>query len=175
MSLLKRWKESREKRSEGGFNIVEMVVAMALFVAVGGSFVYATIVMEDARVQSGEQTKAVISQGGISNSFRSDISGAKALKLNETATSLNVAKADGSCVRWTIERAPGAESSSVLRASSTTGPADGRGSALSEDLQGGSLSLSSTKASLQLNYNAGSTLSESVKLNLAGADGGACW
>lgn len=165
MEKLKFWLNAR-RRDQRGASLIEVVIALALFSVLSGTVIYASIVIEDARKTSLQQTTSTISQTGISNSFRNDVSKAKALRFEEETGSLAVARADGACVIWTVRTNPGASSSSLVRASAQgSAPTLESGSELAEAIEVGSLSLSSNSAELNLSFSSGEDFRESVSLS----------
>jgi len=163
------------KSDERGVTLLEAVIAMALFFAIGGSFIYASTVVYGARNQSIKESTSTISQTGISNSFRTDMSNAKGTKL-VSANNLLIARSDGSCVSWTISQ-PSSGSPKVLLRGSAQGAAVAAGSSreLASGISAGALSLGPSGAALNLTYSNGSKFSESAPLELSGSDGGVCW
>ena len=152
------------------------MVTIALFVAIGGSFVYASIALEDARKTSSLQTKSTISHTGVFNNFRHDVSTAKAVRLDESGTVLDIAKADGVCSRWTIGSGTVETPGNVLRATTQDRiPDNFVGSEIANDVESGSFSVDSNLVSISLNFVEADKLNESVRLNLAGTDESECW
>lgn len=177
---------SRRGADQRGVSLVDTVISLALFFAIGGTFVYASIVIEDARKTSLYQTKSTISQSGVSNSFRSDVNKAKAVKVSDTGKRLTIAKADGSCALWAIEAAAPVSSGSnpvvptdkLMRATSQDAPPSLIGaSELLSDIERGEGSMSATggKVALSLEFVSGDKLNEKISLDLAGSNGGECW
>jgi len=155
--------------------MLEAVISMVIFFAIGGSFVYATTVIEDSKKQSLNQTKSTISQSGISNGFRSDISNARGIKL-VSDKNLLVARTDGTCVSWTLAQTQGLTTSSLLRGSAQgAAVVAGSGTSLSDGITSGALSLDGDSASLTMNYSSANSFREAVPLRLAASDGGTCW
>ena len=155
--------------------MVEIVIAMVLFFAVGGSFVYASSVIESSRKQSLNETKSTISQSTISNSFRADINSAKALKLN-SASNLLVARSDGKCVSWIVSKTANETSSKLYRSVGQGVAASAKGSEMTSKISNPAIfNLGSDTASFNIAYSNGSTFKESAPLRLSGSNGGVCW
>jgi len=164
-----------ERRNQRGTTLVEVVIAMVLFFAIGGSFVYASIVLESARKQSLTETKSTITQSAVSNSFRADINGAKALKLS-SANNLLVARSDGKCVSWTVSRASGATTSKVFRSEGQWVAASStKNREFATGVSSAAFSVDAENAGFNIVYSKGGTLKENLPIRLSGSDGGVCW
>ncbi len=160
-----------------GVTLVEVVVAIALFLVVGGGFVYATTVMVDAKDQNYAETKSSIRDNGLLNSFREDARGSMAARTDSTQTAIRFAKPDGSCVRWTIgTTAVGKELVRSVyapgEAYTTTG---GVKSTMASDVQSGKVTTNAKTTTLEVTYTDGKKLSETVKYDLVAREGGTCW
>lgn len=177
MTMATKWMRiiAARKRNQRGTTLVEVVTTIALFMAVGGSFVYAAVVMEDARKTSLEQTQTTISESGIATIFRSDIGNAKGIQLNDLGSDLSVAKSDGSCVLWSIMDDPETSDAILVRSKSPSGAPSPEGAPIASGIAVGTLSASSDSAGISLDYSSGSSFTETVPLELAGNDGGVCW
>lgn len=175
MNRLREWASRlKRNRNERGNTLIEVVTTVALYMIIGGAFVYASMVIIDARETSGEETASVISLSGMSNTFRDDISNATAVKVNELSNVLSLARADGTCVRWSIVETPDSETSEAFRANAKTTAPKVQGAPFAEGITEGSFSSVDGVVKLDLKFESGKTLNESVKLNLAGNNGGGC-
>ena len=174
MDLLRKW-ASRLKRDERGLTLIEVVTTVALYMIIGGAFVYASMVIIDARETSGQETASVISLSGMSNTFRDDISNATAVKVNDLSNVLSVARSDGTCVKWSIVDTPDAETSEAFRANNRGKLPTIQGAPFAEGITEGSFSNVDGNVKVDLKFESGKTLNESVRLNLAGNAGGGCW
>ena len=163
--------KNRAKHDENGHTLLEVVINIALFVAIGSSFVFGTLVIQNARASSVHETKAVISETGIANSLRNDISSAKNTKLNDVDKSLAIAKVDGTCILWTLQTNDKNEVSLVRENSNTASNQKGE---IASGLKSGSISLNNERVTIELEYPSGKTFEEKVPLELANSDGGAC-
>lgn len=139
------------------------------------AFVYASMVIIDARETSGQETASVISLSGMSNTFRDDISNATAVKVNDLSNVLSVARSDGTCVKWSIVDTPDTETSEAFRANNKGKLPTIQGAPFAEGITEGSFSTVDGNVKVDLKFESGKTLNESVRLNLAGNAGGGCW
>ena len=171
---LKLWIAKRRK-DEQGFSLVDVVVSIALFSAIGFVFVYATITLEGARKQSMEETSSTISQTGVTNAFREDIADAKAVKVNAVGDALSVARADGSCVVWEVKAVPGGVDSTLHRSTAVSSAPVIRAYPLSKGVATGKFTLEGNSVGIKIDFNSGKGFNEKATLNLAGSNGGACW
>lgn len=175
MNRLREWASRlKRNRNERGNTLIEVVTTVALYMIIGGAFVYASMVIIDARETSGEETASAITMSGMSNTFRDDIANATAVKVNDLKDVLTLARSDGTCVRWTIAKTPDSETSEAFRANAKNTAPKVQGAPFAEDIRQGSFSNVDGSVKVDLKFESGKTLNESVKLNLAGSDGGGC-
>lgn len=159
----------KARKDQKGNSLLEVVINIALFVAIGSSIVYATLVIEDARKHSLEETKAVISETGIVTALRSDVSNARSLSLNDVNKSLSIGKTDGTCVSWSLY--PEADNTiSLVRAE----PQNSLRGELATGMKNGSLTVGSDKVAVKLEYPSGKKFEEKVPLELIVDNGDAC-
>lgn len=174
MNRLRAW-ISKIKHDERGVTLIEAVTTVALYMVIGGAFVYASMVIIDAREVSGEETASTISQSAMGNTFRDDISNATAVKLNELGNVVSVARTDGKCVNWTIAKTPEAETSELFRANAQGSAPQVQGASIAEGITEGAFSNTSGVVGIDLKFASGKIFDDSIRLNLAGNDGGGCW
>lgn len=160
---------AKAKTDQRGTTLLEVVINVALFIVIGFTIVYATIVIEGARKQSLEATKAVISETGIVNILRNDVGEAKSLNLNEEDKSLSIGKIDGSCVNWSLYTQAD-NTVSLIRSESQKSL---RGE-LASGMKSGSLAVGSDKVTVKLEYPSGNSFEEKVPLELIVSNGDAC-
>lgn len=175
MDRLREWASRlKEKRNERGNTLIEVVTTVALYMIIGGAFVYASMVIIDARETSGEETASAITMSGMSNTFRDDIANATAVKVSDLKDVLTLARSDGTCVKWSIVKTPEAETSEAFRANAKGRAPSVQGAPFAQGITEGSFSNVDGSVKVDLKFESGKTLNESVKLNLAGSDGGGC-
>lgn len=162
------------KEDERGFSLVEVVLAMALFVVIGSVFVFAVKAIVNVQGSSNQKATSVISQSGISNIFRNDVSNAKAVNL-VNGSYLQLAKTDGTCVNWNLGKPSSDSSLNLYRSKATGAPAATAQSSLQDGIATGALALTGDRVSMKLNYPNSTSFDESYTLGIAGTDGGACW
>lgn len=172
----KRIAKLRRNPDERGVTLVDAVMAVALFFAIGGAFVYAFSTLVLTEKNTVDQAQTTISESGITNSFRGDISNARGFKLNSNGSNLLVARSDGSCVSWTIKPTSSTAPGELLRTSAQNQAAAlNGGSVLARDVGSGTITLGRSNAELSIIYDSGAKLTESVPLTISGSDGGVCW
>jgi len=162
------------KDDESGFSLVEIVIAMALFAVIGSVFVFAIKAIVNVQGTSNQKATSVISQSGISNIFRNDVSNSKAVNL-VNGSYLQLAKTDGTCVNWNLGKPSSNSALNLYRSKASGAPAATSQSSLQDGIATGSLSLTGDKVSVKLNYPNSTSFNESYTLGVAGTDGGACW
>jgi len=173
--LVRRFRNIR--KDERGVTLIEVVFAVALFFVIGSTFVFAMSAVSKVSGDSNERSKASMSQSGISNSFRTDLGSAKAVKL-VNSNNLLIAKTDGSCVSWAFSTPTGESSPALGRSSANGTPAPTVSTFLQRGVQTGSFTVAGGTVGLNFNYNFGDrsvSFSDSAPLKIAGSDGGVCW
>jgi len=150
---------------------------MALFFVIGSVFVFAMSTVSKVGDNSNEKANSVIAQSGLSNSFRNDMANARAIKV-PYSKSLLIAKNDGTCVNWKVLPDPEGDRNAIGRSEAKGSPAPAVTSFFQRGLLSGDFLANVTSAKVNFVYYSGTTpqyFSLTAPLNVAGADGGACW
>lgn len=153
--------------------MIEMVLAIALFFAVGSTFVFAMSTVAKIETSSNEKVKSAISESGVSNIFRKDINNAKAINL-VSETYLQIAKSDGTCVNWNFN-SQSSGYSGLYRSEATGEPAGTDQSEIRSGVANAYFTVSGNDATINFLYPRIPKFSQTATAEVAGSDGGVCW
>jgi len=160
------------RSDERGTTLIEVVFAVALFLIIGSSFVYAMTAVSKVSGNSNVQAKASITQSGLSALFQNDIRNAKAITQAGNGN-LSVARTDGTCVAWNVDPTFG----KITRSQASGAPAPQPKTFLQDELKSGGFILDGNTVMLTLSYtrNKYPAFRDTAPLTVASSNGGPCW
>lgn len=147
-------------------------MAVALFLIIGSTFVYAMNAVSKVSGNSNVQAKASISQSGISALFQDDVRNAKAI-TQVGVGNMAIARTDGTCVAWNYDATYG----KITRSKAVGAPAPAPTSFIQDGLKSGGFIISGNTVKLTFSYIANKypSFTDTAPLTVASSGGGACW
>lgn len=159
-------------KSEEGASLLGLVlsVVLLLVLGVGAFYGYGKLDSDKPRVSLGESSKLSVDSSVVSSTLRMDLSGANAVRNSPSASGIDIARTDGSCVSWKLV------GKDMLRASALNASTEGQEfSTVSSGVATGNFSLTQDSVTLDLRYSNGQSINERVPRASTSQGGGPCW